>query len=429
MAYTGNDYILQVAIPGKANPASIRDFDINNALQAKGDLLVASGNPSNGAAQFGSVPIGSVGQVLAVSQNNLPYWTNVSSLSDEVGNGALSVNGIQLFTANQDTNSSLTIAAGSTDGAISIQVGGNTPSDIVIPGLEEPAFMTLQEIISYLTTTGGIAELSDIPTVNDASFDIAFNGDRANSFFSANAASPATLSFSTGSTNGAINVNGNDIMVAGLGSAAFKDDTYFDRAGAAVGAQAAAEAYADSLIAGLGQIMVIKGTTNAIPTSTTGNETGDVWIVTSGDHAGEEYVWTGSAWELLGSVGADGSAFIGDNVVTDGHVAVFDGTQGQLKDGGALGDLAFADGVNVPANSFVTGISATANNQTLTYVNSASKINSWTAGSATFSVTNGVLSLDFVAPTLGYDNAGTTTSTINVNTYSATKNSAMTLTA
>ena len=50
-----------------------------------------------------------------------------------------------------------------------------------------------------------------------------------------------------GSTNGTIALNGNDVAVHGLGSAAFEDTTAFDAAGDADAAEAAAKAYADAI--------------------------------------------------------------------------------------------------------------------------------------------------------------------------------------
>ena len=52
---------------------------------------------------------------------------------------------------------------------------------------------------------------------------------------------------STGSNNGTILVDGKEVSVAGLKSAAFQDSTAFDTAGLAAAAETAAKAYADSL--------------------------------------------------------------------------------------------------------------------------------------------------------------------------------------
>lgn len=58
-------------------------------------------------------------------------------------------------------------------------------------------------------------------------------------------------SVTEGATNGTIAVNGVDVNVHGLGTAAYKADTAFDAAGSAAAAQSAAESHADELIAAL----------------------------------------------------------------------------------------------------------------------------------------------------------------------------------
>jgi chaperonin GroEL len=50
-----------------------------------------------------------------------------------------------------------------------------------------------------------------------------------------------------GSTDGTIALNGNDVAVHGLGSAAFEDTTAFDAAGDADAAETAAKSYADAI--------------------------------------------------------------------------------------------------------------------------------------------------------------------------------------
>lgn len=56
-----------------------------------------------------------------------------------------------------------------------------------------------------------------------------------------------SLTAAEGSTNGTIALNGNDVAVHGLGSAAYADTTDFDAAGDADAAEAAAKAYADAI--------------------------------------------------------------------------------------------------------------------------------------------------------------------------------------
>lgn len=471
MAYTGSDYFMKVKLSGDTQ-AKVRDHDLNEKLAAKGSMLVASANASGDLAQLDTLAIGESGQVLSVS-NGMPAWTSASA------------------------------AAG----------------------------------------------------VNDANLDIELNGGTASKLFSANASNSATLSFAEGSSNGAIAVNGTAIPVHGLGSAAFEDASAFDAAGAADDALQDAKDYVDEKIGDLGNVMSVVGTGATLPASS--ENQGDVYIINSGADAGKEYVWTGSAWELLGQNEIDLSGYVPTSRTINGqalttnisltysdvgaaavshthswgdisgaptdlgdftnnagyvtqnditfpvtdvqvkqemaespatYVSVLDGTVAKLDLTGfatyqdisglanqsdvasiafaasytsglqigtfsnpsnsstvnvfvpisdlataltpELGGLAVKDDVSVPANTFVTGISATTTTQTVSGVDAsgASKISAWNAGSAAFGVTNGVLELNFVAPTLSYGAATTSTlATININSYSATMNNSMTL--
>ena len=63
--------------------------------------------------------------------------------------------------------------------------------------------------------------------------------------------------------------------------------------------EAVSKSYLEGKISALGSVLTFKGTkatTSQLPS--TGNKTGDVWIVTADN---SEYVWTGSAWEKLGT--------------------------------------------------------------------------------------------------------------------------------
>lgn len=104
-------------------------------------------------------------------------------------------------------------------------------------------------------------------------------------------------SVTEGATNGTIAVNGTDVAVHGLGSAAYKADTAFDAAGAAAAAQSAAETHADELISALdkedaaiegqyvsavsqadGVITVTRATLPQAPEITTGSAQGTISV-------------------------------------------------------------------------------------------------------------------------------------------------------
>ena len=426
MAYTGQDYFLQVKLSDNTN-SKVRDADIDAAMQTQGAILTSHGT-SNGLANFTTILPGTTNQILAMGSAGLPIWTSASA------------------------------AAG----------------------------------------------------VNDADLNIKLNNANATKLFSANSNTAAELSFASGSANGSIAVNGTNVSVTGLKSAAFQETSAFDAAGAAATAEQNAKNYADGLISGLGSVMGVKGTTTTVPTSTTGNETGDVWIISNpgNEHDGEEYVWTGSAWEMMGKNDIDLSGYVAksdvvpsvtsgvalatisgktiyapaaaaqqqadwaqatttsvtfiknkpdlsvyakttdlsdyvtkDSVIpgvtsgislgTVGGTTIYMPSAASLSSTLGLKGLAFKDNVSVPANTFVTGITSTGTDTSSIRVvaSAASSITSYTAGTqAAFEVNDGVLSLVGGAPTsISYSAVNPTDITINHKTQSATKNSAMTL--
>lgn len=85
--------------------------------------------------------------------------------------------------------------------------------------------------------------LETLQTTNKASLVGAINELKGN----INDIDTGVQSVTEGTTNGTISVDGSDVSVHGLGSAAFTDTTAYDAAGDAAAAEAAAKAYADGL--------------------------------------------------------------------------------------------------------------------------------------------------------------------------------------
>ena len=116
MAYTGQDYFMKVKLANGATPSEskVRDFDINAQLAEKGSMLYAINNASGDLASLAALQIGQSGQVLTINNSGLPAWDDPSSVVSGAGNGALNLSvgnsTIELFTANQATNTASTLS-------------------------------------------------------------------------------------------------------------------------------------------------------------------------------------------------------------------------------------------------------------------------------------------------------------------------------
>lgn len=171
-------------------------------------------------------------------------------------NGALKIglNGgtaASKFTANQSTDSTLTFATGSTNGTISVD-----GTDVAVKGLGSAAYtestayatsghthtasiatstgessITLASAGKYALTAGGSSVIFTMPAIPAAAANgalkVQLNGGTATSKFTANQSTDSTLTFATGSTNGTIAVDGTDVAVKGLGSAAYTASTAY----------------------------------------------------------------------------------------------------------------------------------------------------------------------------------------------------------
>lgn len=83
----------------------------------------------------------------------------------------------------------------------------------------------------YKLSTGGTSTVFSMPTIpaaaNDGALKIGLNGGAATSKFTANQSADSTLTFATGSANGTIAVDGTDVSVKGLGTAAYTAATNY----------------------------------------------------------------------------------------------------------------------------------------------------------------------------------------------------------
>ena len=102
-------------------------------------------------------------------------------------------------------------------------------------------FDTASGSTNYFLSKNGTWETT--PSANDGALKLQINGATAQSKFTANQSGDSTITFATGTNNGTIKVDGTEVAVAGLGSAAYTAST--DYATAAQGTKA------DSAIQGI----------------------------------------------------------------------------------------------------------------------------------------------------------------------------------
>ena len=155
-------------------------------------------------------------------QNALDAKQDVIQDLDDIRNGAfLGSTAVQ------------TIETGSSNGTISVD-----GTDVAIKGLGSAAFTPATNY-----DTAGSASAAETNAKNYAdslasNYATAAQGAKADS---------AVQSVTTGTTNGTVAVDGTDVAVKGLGSAAFTDTTAYDASGAASTAETNAKNYADGL--------------------------------------------------------------------------------------------------------------------------------------------------------------------------------------
>lgn len=115
---------------------------------------------------------------------------------------------------------SVSLVSGTNNGTLKLTIDGVATDNIAVTGLKDAAFATVE---SLNTTAKGYADAVEakIPT------------------------ELGVMSVTEGSTNGTIAVDGTDVAVKGLGSAAYTDSTAYDAFGAAADAESNAKSYTD----------------------------------------------------------------------------------------------------------------------------------------------------------------------------------------
>lgn len=189
----------------------------------------------------------------------------------------------------------------------------------------------IEDRLDEIVTTGGEPNVIETVKVNGAALPVANKA--------------VNIIAETGTTDGAIAINGEDVSVAGLGSAAYTNSNAYDRAGSAAsvlggigdtadtptvyGALAAAEAAQDGVdtinAAGYQTAADVTRKINEALDGVTGisyevvqslpatGETGTIYLLANNGTAPniyDEYIWTGSGYEKIGTTDVDLSGYM-----------------------------------------------------------------------------------------------------------------------
>ena len=164
--------------------------------------------------------------------------SDLSTIRAQAG-GAVRYDASQSLNDTQKEQARSNIGAGTSNLALgtdaSTAAAGNHTHDASIASdSSSSGVTTLSANTQYKLTAGGssvVFKTPANPTVNNAALKIQINGGTATSKFTANASSDATLTFATGGNNGTIKVDGTEVAVKGLGSAAYTASTAYATSG------------------------------------------------------------------------------------------------------------------------------------------------------------------------------------------------------
>ena len=143
--------------------------------------------------------------------------------------GAVRYDTAQNLSSTQKTQARSNIGAGTSNLTIgtssSTAAAGNHTHTTSLATDTGTSTVDLAHNTTYKLTAGGTSVIFKTPTApaaaNNGSLKIGLNGGTATSKFTANQSTDSTLTFATGSTNGTIAVDGTNVAVKGLGTAAY----------------------------------------------------------------------------------------------------------------------------------------------------------------------------------------------------------------
>lgn len=244
---------------------------------------------------FTTITTNSLGETTDPPAAYQAWVDQVGGMADRAENAAENAEAAQSAIENM-TVSSETLEPDSEVTVEKTVVGGVVNLEFGIPRGATGAVVSVAGKTGVVTLVKSDVGLGNVDNTSDATKKTNFTGSIADGntgFVTGDAAYDALalkLNLSGGTMSGAIEMGDNNIT--GLGTPTADAD-------------AATKKYADDLVSGLGAVFKFKGTktaTSELPTS--GNNQGDVWLVSADD---SEYVWTSSSasgsasdWEKLG---------------------------------------------------------------------------------------------------------------------------------
>lgn len=265
--------VLRLTIANQAEPVDILVSDLVDVYTEGNGIEVSTGNVISAKVVAGNgLSLDSNGIAMAAASSNgagamsAAHYDKLEGIESGAEVNVLEgvqVNGADLTPdANKKVN--VTITAGTNNGTIAVN-----GSDVAVTGLGSAAFentsafdasgaaeaasaAAITAVVGDMTgETKTLGALQDAIEAIDAGDHNVIEGVEVNgSALSPDTAKTVSITITGGTANGTIAVNGTDIAVTGLGSAAFANTTDFDAAGDAEAARVAAVSSAVTAVVG-----------------------------------------------------------------------------------------------------------------------------------------------------------------------------------
>lgn len=268
LVVTGGDIVVIDGVKNLQLTIANQDTPVNIPVNELVDVYTAGDNVSISDANVISVNKDEIISGLATDANAQLYAANALAEAKTYAEGEADAAEAAAKSYADDLADNYATAEQGTKADTAIQNGASgTYVSLSKEGTTLKVSETIQAVADASNSAKGLAEASDVKTYVDAQVsgkNVSAQGDAYVSATASNntvtvAATDATKAslaladsavqkVETGASNGTIKVDGTEVSVAGLKSAAFVETTAFDAAGAATTAETNAKAYADNLL-------------------------------------------------------------------------------------------------------------------------------------------------------------------------------------